>query len=148
MAKKCDVLIIGGGVVGLSTGIALLEANPSRKVVIAEKESRLGLHASGRNSGVLHSGFYYSPDSLKAKFCRDGNQELRKLAKKYNIPIREVGKVVVPNPTFPLTYKLFATVPDVICKSPAVPDAVAPIPTEPENCVVAAVDFAEPYDNR
>jgi len=73
----------------------LLEANPSRKVVIAEKESRLGLHASGRNSGVLHSGFYYSPDSLKAKFCRDGNQELRKLAKKYNIPIREVGKVVV-----------------------------------------------------
>ena len=95
MAIKCDVLIIGGGVVGLSTGIAFLEANPSLKVVIAEKESRLGLHASGRNSGVLHAGFYYSPDSLKAKFCRDGNQELRKLAKKYNIPVREVGKVVV-----------------------------------------------------
>ena len=95
MAKKCDVLIIGGGVVGLSTGIALLEANPSLKVVIAEKESRLGLHASGRNSGVLHAGFYYSPDSLKAKFCRDGNQELRILAKKHGIPVREVGKVVV-----------------------------------------------------
>ena len=95
MAIKCDVLIIGGGVVGLSTGIAFLEANPSHKVVIAEKESRLGLHASGRNSGVLHAGFYYSPDSLKAKFCRDGNQELRKLANKYNVPIREVGKVVV-----------------------------------------------------
>lgn len=95
MATKCDVLIIGGGVVGLSTGIALLEAYPSLKVVVAEKESRLGLHASGRNSGVLHAGFYYSPDTLKAKFCRDGNQELRKLAKKYNIPVREVGKVVV-----------------------------------------------------
>ena len=95
MALKCDVLIIGGGVVGLSTGIAFLEANPSLKVIIAEKESRLGLHASGRNSGVLHAGFYYSPDSLKAKFCRDGNQELRKLAKRYNIPVREVGKVVV-----------------------------------------------------
>ncbi len=95
MATKCDVLIIGGGVVGLSTGIAFLEANPSLKVVIAEKEFRLGLHASGRNSGVLHAGFYYSPDSLKAKFCRDGNQELRKLANKYNIPVREVGKVVV-----------------------------------------------------
>ena len=95
MAIKCDFLIIGGGVVGLSTGIAFLEANPSFRVVIAEKEPRLGLHASGRNSGVLHAGFYYSPDSLKAKFCRDGNQELRKLAKKYNIPVREVGKVVV-----------------------------------------------------
>lgn len=95
MATKCDVLIIGGGVVGLSTGIAFLEANPSLKVVIAEKEFRLGLHASGRNSGVLHAGFYYSPDSLKAKFCRDGNQELRKLANKFNIPVREVGKVVV-----------------------------------------------------
>ena len=95
MATKCDVLIIGGGVVGLSTGIAFLEANPSLKVVIAEKEFRLGLHASGRNSGVLHAGFYYSPDSLKSKFCRDGNQELRKLANKYNIPVREVGKVVV-----------------------------------------------------
>jgi L-2-hydroxyglutarate oxidase len=95
VATKCDVLIIGGGVVGLSTGIAFLEANPSLKVVIAEKEFRLGLHASGRNSGVLHAGFYYSPDSLKAKFCRDGNQELRKLANKYNIPVREVGKVVV-----------------------------------------------------
>ncbi len=95
MPTKCDVLIIGGGVVGLSTGIAILEGNPSLKVIIAEKESRLALHASGRNSGVLHAGFYYSPDSLKAKFCRDGNRELRILAKKYSIPVREVGKVVV-----------------------------------------------------
>ena len=59
------------------------------------KEKQLAMHASGRNSGVLHAGFYYSPDSLKAKFCRDGNKALRKLAKKYEIPIREVGKVVV-----------------------------------------------------
>jgi L-2-hydroxyglutarate oxidase LhgO len=65
------------------------------KVVVVEKESRLALHASGRNSGVLHAGFYYSPDSLKAKFCRDGNKELRNLADKYNIPVREAGKVVV-----------------------------------------------------
>ncbi len=95
MAIKCNVLIIGGGVVGLATGIALLEGNPALKVVVAEKESRLALHASGRNSGVLHAGFYYSPNSLKAKFCRDGNKELRILAKKYKIPVREVGKVVV-----------------------------------------------------
>ena len=93
--QKCDVLIIGGGIVGLSIGIALLESKPSLKVIIAEKEKSLGMHASGRNSGVLHAGFYYSPDSLKAKFCRDGNKELRKVAKKHGIEVRDVGKVVV-----------------------------------------------------
>ena len=68
MPQKCDVLILGAGVVGLSVGIAILESNPNKKVIIAEKEDSLALHASGRNSGVLHAGFYYSPDSLKAKF--------------------------------------------------------------------------------
>jgi L-2-hydroxyglutarate oxidase LhgO len=95
MVQKCDVLILGAGVVGLATGIAILESSPSKKVIIAEKEKSLGLHASGRNSGVLHAGFYYSPDSLKARFCRDGNIELRRLAKKYSIPVLDVGKVVV-----------------------------------------------------
>lgn len=95
MPKNCDVLIIGAGVVGLSTGIALLESRPSLKVIVADKEKDIALHASGRNSGVIHAGFYYSPDSLKAKFCRDGNFEVRKLAKKYGIPVKNVGKVVV-----------------------------------------------------
>jgi len=57
--QQCDVLIIGAGVMGLATGIALLERNPSLKVVIADKEGELAKHASGRNSGVLHAGFYY-----------------------------------------------------------------------------------------
>jgi L-2-hydroxyglutarate oxidase len=92
---NCDVLIIGAGVVGLSIGIALLEAKPRLRVIIVEKETNLGSHASGRNSGVLHAGFYYSPDSLKAKFCRDGNLQLRLIAKKYGIQVHEVGKVVV-----------------------------------------------------
>ena len=95
MAKKCDVLVVGAGVVGLSTGIALLQSRPSLKVMVADKEKDIALHASGRNSGVIHAGFYYSPDSLKAKFCRDGSFELRKLAKKYGIPVKDVGKVVV-----------------------------------------------------
>jgi L-2-hydroxyglutarate oxidase len=95
MAQRCDVLIIGGGVIGLSIGIALLESKPSLKVIVADKEKNLGLHASGRNSGVLHAGFYYSPNSLKAKFCKEGNLELRKLAKKHSIEVRNVGKVVV-----------------------------------------------------
>jgi L-2-hydroxyglutarate oxidase len=95
MTKNCEVLIIGAGVVGLSTGMALLQGRPDLKVIIADKEKNIAMHASGRNSGVIHAGFYYSPDSLKAKFCRDGNFELRKLAKKYGIPVKNVGKVVV-----------------------------------------------------
>lgn len=92
---KWDVTIIGAGVIGLSIGNALLESNPHLRILIVEKESDLGFHASGRNSGVIHAGFYYSPDSLKAKFCRDGNRELRKLCIRNSIPILETGKVVV-----------------------------------------------------
>ena len=80
---------------GLATGIALLQNKPSLKIVIVDKESDIAKHASGRNSGVLHAGFYYSPDSLKARFCRDGNRAIKQLAKKHKIPMKDVGKVVV-----------------------------------------------------
>ena len=92
---KSDVLIIGAGIVGLSVGIALLQARPSLKILVIDKEDGPGQHASGRNSGVLHAGFYYSPDSLKAKFCREGNAELRRLCIENEIPVLECGKVVV-----------------------------------------------------
>ena len=92
---KSDVLIIGAGIVGLSVGIALLQARPSLKILVIDKEAGPGQHASGRNSGVLHAGFYYSPDSLKAKFCREGNSELRSLCIENEIPVLECGKVVV-----------------------------------------------------
>ncbi len=92
---KWDVTIIGAGVIGLSIGSSLLESHPHLRVLIVEKEPSLGFHASGRNSGVIHAGFYYSPESLKAKFCRDGNRELHKLCLRNNIPILETGKVVV-----------------------------------------------------
>lgn len=95
VGESCDVLIVGAGAVGLSAAIALLESNPSLKVIVSEKEARLGTHASGRNSGVLHAGFYYSPDSLKARFCREGNFELKALIKRHQIEMLEVGKVVV-----------------------------------------------------
>ena len=78
---KFDFAIIGGGVMGLSLGLKLLEHSSSLKVVILEKESNFGEHASGRNSGVLHSGIYYNPDSLKAKFCKIGNLEIKKICK-------------------------------------------------------------------
>jgi L-2-hydroxyglutarate oxidase LhgO len=95
MQKKFDFVVIGAGIVGLSIGNSLLQKYPKAHVLVADKEDSLGAHASGRNSGVLHAGFYYSPDSLKAKFCRDGNRALREVIARHSIEIRETGKVVV-----------------------------------------------------
>jgi L-2-hydroxyglutarate oxidase LhgO len=95
MNKVADYVIIGSGVVGVSIGAELLRRNPKRRVVILEKEVSAGLHASGRNSGVIHAGFYYSPDSLKARLTRDGNAQLREFAKNRNLRIQNTGKVVV-----------------------------------------------------
>ena len=95
MKKGYDFLIIGGGIVGFSIGNEILKREPKSSVLIAEKEAETGSHASGRNSGVLHAGFYYSPDSLKAKFCFEGNYELRKIINSASIPLNECGKVVV-----------------------------------------------------
>lgn len=95
MEENVDFLIVGGGILGLSIGLEILRNFPSSRILILEKEARSGLHASGRNSGVLHAGFYYSADSLKAKFCADGNSELRKVIRDNNIPLLECGKVVV-----------------------------------------------------
>ena len=94
-SEKFDFTIIGAGIVGIAIGIALLEKNPKKKVAIVEKENQPGFHASGRNSGVLHAGFYYSPDSLKAKFCKVGNQELSEYCKHNDLPFKNTGKVVV-----------------------------------------------------
>ena len=95
MAETYDVAIIGGGINGIATGIALLESKMNAKVIILEKEPQVGLHASGRNSGVLHSGFYYSPKSLRATFCKQGNAELTRFCKDNEVPLLNTGKVVV-----------------------------------------------------
>lgn len=95
MAQIADYVIIGSGVVGVSIGSELLRRNPKRRVVILDKEASAGLHASGRNSGVIHAGFYYSPDSLKARLTRDGNSQLREFAKRRDLKIQNSGKVVV-----------------------------------------------------
>lgn len=93
--ENYDYVIIGAGIIGISLGIELLTQKPTKKILIIDKESRPGVHASGRNSGVLHAGFYYSPDSLKAKFCKQGNLELKKFCKTNNLEVKETGKVVV-----------------------------------------------------
>ena len=93
--QKYDVIICGAGIIGLSIALELKTKNPNMKVLVIEKETGVGSHASGRNSGVLHAGFYYSPDSLKAKFCREGNAEMKKFCERQRIPIQNCGKVVV-----------------------------------------------------
>ena len=75
--ESYDYVIIGAGIIGISLGIELLTQKQKNKILIIEKEPNPGVHASGRNSGVLHAGFYYSSDSLKAKFCKQGNLELK-----------------------------------------------------------------------
>jgi len=90
-----DVAVVGGGIVGLALADAWLAAHPGSRVVVFDKEERLAEHASGRNSGVLHAGFYYAPDSLKAQLTRRGNQMLRAFCEERGVPVREAGKVVV-----------------------------------------------------
>lgn len=95
MSAPIDVAIIGGGIVGLALADAWLARQPNDRVVVFDKEPRLAQHASGRNSGVLHAGFYYAPDSLKARLTRDGNAQLRAFCAERGVTVRPVGKVVV-----------------------------------------------------
>ncbi len=95
MSMRADLVVIGAGVVGLAIADAWLLRNPSSSVIVLEKESSLAAHASGRNSGVLHAGFYYAPDSLKARLTRQGNAQLREFCREAGVPVRETGKVVV-----------------------------------------------------
>ncbi len=90
-----DYLIIGTGVIGLTIALEIHQRFPHASIVVLEKESAAGQHASGRNSGVLHAGFYYSADSLKARFCRDGNRALRDYCAARHLPLNPCGKLVV-----------------------------------------------------
>ena len=92
-SKKFDYIIIGGGIVGLSTALKLQEAD--RKVLILEKEKTVGLHQSGRNSGVLHSGIYYKPDSFKSNLCIRGRELMLEFLNTNKIPYRLEGKIIV-----------------------------------------------------
>ena len=90
-----DFLIIGGGIIGLSIARELKKRRPDTSCAILEKEADCGLHASGRNSGVLHAGFYYTADSLKARFSKVGNQLLKEYCKEKKIHMNSCGKLVV-----------------------------------------------------
>ncbi len=90
-----DIIIVGGGIVGLATAYKLQLAKPSLKIIILEKEDEIAKHQTGNNSGVIHSGLYYKPGSLKAKNCIDGYHQLITFCREHHVPFELCGKVVV-----------------------------------------------------
>ena len=90
-----DLCIVGGGIVGLATAWAVMRRRPDTSIVLLEKESSLAFHQTGRNSGVIHSGIYYTPGSLKAETCRTGRAALIEFCKEHGVDFEVCGKVVV-----------------------------------------------------
>jgi L-2-hydroxyglutarate oxidase len=90
-----DVVVVGGGVVGLATARAIVAARPGTTLALLEKESRVARHQTGRNSGVLHSGLYYRPGSQKARLCVEGRLAMERFCEEHGVPFDRCGKVVV-----------------------------------------------------
>lgn len=95
MKKEYDYLIIGAGIIGLTLARALKEKDAQASILLIDKEEATAAHASGRNSGVLHAGFYYTANSLKAQFTVQGNQAMRTYCTEHHIPLNTCGKLVV-----------------------------------------------------
>ena len=93
--NSADFAVIGAGVLGVNVAVELKRRHPDASVVLLEKEAQPGLHASGRNSGVLHAGFYYTADSLKARFTRQGNERMKQYVEAKGLRINRCGKLVV-----------------------------------------------------
>jgi (S)-2-hydroxyglutarate dehydrogenase len=94
-SDRADVVIVGGGIVGLATALRLLERRPGLRLTLLEREAQLATHQSGHNSGVVHAGLYYAPGSAKARLCREGKAELEAYCERKGIPIQQTGKLVV-----------------------------------------------------
>ena len=93
--ETSDVVVVGGGILGLATAYQITRQLPGTTVCVLEKEDRVGRHQSGRNSGVLHSGIYYTPGSLKAINCRTGKEAMEAFCREQGIPVETCGKVIV-----------------------------------------------------
>ncbi|WP_201244679.1 FAD-dependent oxidoreductase, partial [Halochromatium salexigens] len=93
--RSVDYLIIGAGIIGLTVARALQQRDPGARLTLIDKEPHLGQHASGRNSGVLHSGIYDSAESLKARFTRDGNAAWQAYCTERGLPLERCGKLIV-----------------------------------------------------
>ena len=95
MSEKFDLTIVGGGIIGLATALEVVQRYPQLKLLILEKEDGLATHQTGHNSGVIHSGIYYKPGSLKAQTCVSGATALTAFCEQHGIPYERCGKVVV-----------------------------------------------------
>jgi (S)-2-hydroxyglutarate dehydrogenase len=93
--KDCDVAVIGAGIVGLAVGLQLIRKNPDLKVIILDKENEVASHQTGHNSGVIHSGLYYKPGSLKARLCVEGSAAMIRFCQDHAIPHEVCGKIIV-----------------------------------------------------
>ena len=90
-----DYVVLGGGIVGVSTALSLITKHPDKRILLVEKEESFAQHQTGHNSGVIHAGVYYEPGSLKAKFCREGLTETIKFCSLHKIPYQQCGKLLV-----------------------------------------------------
>ena len=90
-----DIVVVGAGIVGLATARDLLARHPEVRLLVVEKESEVAVHQTGHNSGVLHSGLYYSPGSLKARLCRSGKALLEQFAEDHDIAVDRCGKLII-----------------------------------------------------
>lgn len=93
--EKFDIVIIGAGIIGAATASKLIQRFGQRKILLLEKEDGAARHQTGRNSGVIHAGVYYQPDSLKAKYCRQGLAETIQFCQQYQLPYLQCGKLIV-----------------------------------------------------
>lgn len=92
---RYEFCVIGGGIVGLATALSLLEQRPGASLVLVEKEEAVGRHQTGHNSGVIHSGIYYAPESFKARMCREGCDLVKDFCTRFGIPYQTTGKLIV-----------------------------------------------------
>jgi len=108
-SPRYDFVVIGGGIVGLATALALSSRRVGTRILVLEKEEALATHQTGRNSGVIHSGIYYKPDSFKAKFAIAGSRSMVEFCEKHSLPHEVCGKVIVAceDRELPLLEKLF-----------------------------------------
>ncbi|HEY2812821.1 MAG TPA: L-2-hydroxyglutarate oxidase, partial [Acidimicrobiales bacterium] len=95
MSERSDVVLVGGGIVGLATAYRIRQQRPDLAVTVLEKETRVGRHQSSHNSGVLHAGIYYAPGSRKAELCRRGKEAMERFAAEHGIAVDRNGKLVV-----------------------------------------------------
>jgi L-2-hydroxyglutarate oxidase len=98
-----DMTIIGGGIVGIATAYRIQQDFPGLGITVLEKESGLATHQTGRNSGVIHAGIYYAPDSLKAEFCRQGLKQTIEFSREHGLPYEQCGKLLVATSADELT---------------------------------------------